>query len=421
MNNRFNKSMFARLADNEVSQFKSNSFTLASRLWNLAKVKVANRYGYSIEIKDEYRISIINEYLKELDKNFIKRNVSDNGLLSNTSVLLPIDENTFLYVIAGNPLLSNENSLLFAYENENTLISNKLRIFIYGKHAKKYINIIKNKITKKSTNGLKIFNISSNKNDSDRESFQSIISDMKPRDIDTLFYDTDVKESVIRHIDGFFNSKQLYEEKNINYKTSILLYGPPGTGKSSLANALCDKYDIDMVLINMTTFDRLDINILTQCINGDDKTYLILIEDIDTIFNLDRESGETIEKDDKKVINKLLQFMDSNSSPNNVIFICTTNHIDKLDEALLRKGRIDKNVYIGPINKEKARIMCESFDISDESIDSILSKYSDDDLINQSSLQSDILDVIKAETIKKAGEINVEKALSDAKEETTNE
>ena len=170
-----------------------------------------------------------------------------------------------------------------------------------------------------------------------------------------------------------------------------------------------------MLLIDLNTFDKLDINMLTKCINGDDKTYLVLIEDIDTVFNVNRQQ-ETLEKDDKKVVNKMLQFLDSNSSPNNVIFICTTNHIDKLDEAILRKGRIDKNIYVGPISKETAVTMCKSFDISDESIERILTKFPDsitlengsesNYTVNQSTLQAEILDQIKADLAAKAGTIN---------------
>jgi len=405
------------LAIDEVDGFKSAGVKFATKLWNYGKSKLAHRYGYSVEIVDNYKISVINDWIKSIDKDFDKRIVSDNGLLSDTSILIPIEENTILYIVAGDPLSTDTNTKLLLEYNSNSdnRVNNRLKIFIYGKYAKKYLTIIRSKIVRKESDNLKIFNISANKQEGDKESFQSIISDLKPRDIDTLFYEDGIKESVINHIDGFFRSKELYEEKNINYKTSLLLYGQPGTGKSSLANAICNKYGLDMVLVDMNSFDKLDVNLLTQCINGDNKTYVVVLEDIDTVFDINRDS-DSLEKDDKKVINKLLQFLDSNSSPNNVIFIATTNHIEKLDEAIKRKGRIDKNVYIGPINKDKAREMCESFDISEDSINTILESHKDDYLINQSTLQADILDAIKIETANAAGIIDIERALSETKE-----
>ena len=410
-------SVLNRLFQDEVSTKKTAMNRFTEKLWKFAKDKISTHYGYNCQIDDEYMISIVNNFIKTYDPKFESRNMSENNLLCNTAIFLTLDTNTFMYVIAGNPFSVDDNTkLLLEYSSERSKsYGTRLKIYIYGRYAKKYLRLLKSKIQKKSTGNLRIFNISANSSVNDKDSFQSVISDLIARDVDTLFYENNIKENVIAHIDGFFKTKDLYKEKNINYKTSLLLYGPPGTGKSSLANALCNKYGIDMVLIDLNTFDKLDINMLTKCINGDDKTYLVLIEDIDTVFNVNRQQ-ETLEKDDKKVVNKMLQFLDSNSSPNNVIFICTTNHIDKLDEAILRKGRIDKNIYVGPISKETAVTMCKSFDISDESIERILAKFPDsitlengsesNYTVNQSSLQAEILDQIKADLAAKAGTIN---------------
>ena len=322
--------------------------------------------------------------------------------------MIPIDTNTFLYCIAGSPLDVDTNTklLLEASSNNNDRgLNTKLKIYLYGKYAKKYLQLLKSKIQKKNNGSLRIFNISANaNNEKGGDSFSSIISDLVPRSIDTLYYEGDIKEQVIKHIDGFFKTKDLYKEKNINYKTSLLLYGIAGSGKSSLANAIAVKYGLDLVNIDLGSFDKLDINMVTKCINGDDKTYVVLIEDIDTIFNVDREQN-TQDRDDKKVVNKMLQFLDSNSSPNNVIFILTTNYIDKLDAAILRKGRVDKNVHIGPIGKEKTEEMIRSFDLSEESVQKLLHKYTNNEYTVQATIQADVLDEVKAELQAKAGEL----------------
>lgn len=56
-------------------------------------------------------------------------------------------------------------------------------------------------------------------------------------------------------------------------------------------------------------------------------------------------------------IKQLLQFLDSSQSPNNVIFIATTNYIDRLDHALVRKGRFDLKIELDDFNKDTARKM----------------------------------------------------------------
>lgn len=401
------RNILREVALNELYSMQNTSDTLLKKSLDFAKASAVKRYGFTFEINDRIKVQKVNEWIKKNDPKFDSRQISDNGLLSNTSVFIPIDVNTFVYVIAGK--LFGEQSAVATLlrtngrnDDDGMHLSNTLKVFIYGKYARKYIKQITDLIIYKPSDQLKLFTISAK--DRDGDSFNSVVQDLNARKISSLFYEDGVLDQVTKHFDGFFENKQLYESKQLNFKTSILLYGPPGTGKSSLANALCERYGIDMVLVDMNTFNNLDVGLLTNCINGDDKTYMIVLEDIDTVFNVNRED-EGLDKDDKKVINKLLQFMDSNSSPNNVIFVCTTNHIEKLDEAIKRKGRIDKNVYIGPINKHVARTMCKSFDISDDNIDKILSKYSDNDLINQSSLQADILDVIKEETVAAAGDI----------------
>lgn len=358
--------------------------------------KIKSRYGFSIILDSDFAVQKFCTYLKEIDPKFDKRQIN-NDRFEDCLFGLLIDENTVMIVKAGNPFISSADKYAYdIYRGNNTF--NKVTVSIYGKYAKKHIEEIKKLTTFTSLEQLVIYNI--NGSDDEKETnFQSIISDLNPRDIDTLFYNGNTKEQIIKHIDSFFNNRSIYQSRNISYKTGILLYGDPGTGKSSIVSALACKYNLNIVLINMNTFVGLDTAMLKTCIEADDLTYIVLLEDIDTIFNISREDGKEVDKDDRKVINKLLQFLDSNSSPSNVIFIATTNYIDRLDSALLRSGRFDLKINIGPINKEEAIGMCKSFNCTEAQIDNIMSNYSDNDMINQSSLQGLILDEFKKEII----------------------
>ena len=355
---------------------------------------------------------------------------STEDILDDQIIVLDIDINTILVVMVGKIFEKYNYRRTYFWSNskedKDNISQSVTNVYIFGKKAKKYYNEI-NEVINHVSDNLVIYNISPSQYTSDKESLQSIVSDLNCRDIDTLFYSDNTKQIVTDHIDQFFKNKPIYDKRSINFKTGILLYGEPGTGKSSLINALAVKYGLNIISIDINNFDKLDLSLLTSCINGDDLTYIVAIEDIDLVFNLARqnvatESVESIDdededddelivkkevtnntevanavttdKKDNAVIHKLLQFLDSNSSPSNVIFIATTNCVEKLDKAILREGRFDKKVHIGPITKDEARLMCKSFECTDAQTDEILSKIKGN-MVNQSKLQAMILGSLK--------------------------
>lgn len=358
------------------------------------------RYGEELLFKNENSCKAVSEWIAKYDKKFNNRPSKNDGTLVNCQFIFKITDRTYGFVQVGD-YINKYDILAFRRTGEDA--ESEISIYIFGRHYKKYIKELKDLINHSNTNDLYIYNIKG-EDRNDGIGVNSIGRVMDRRDLDTLFYNGDVKKTITDHIENFFANRHIYESKNLIYKTGILLYGDPGTGKTSLAKALASEYNYNLIVLDMTTFDKLDTSMLTSCINCDTDKFIILLEDIDTLFTtLDRENKEA-DRDTKVIINKMLQFLDSSSSPSDVIFLATTNHIDILDEALLRDGRFDLKVEIGNIDNKTAKKMVESFGIADEVvINKIIKKArtsSHSDLINPATLQNKILEHFKEEVIK---------------------
>lgn len=363
---------------------------------------------YSIGSRDQYTIgNVTTDFIRKYDKKFKDHSVqvsSNTYRIIDTSFILKLEEATYAYIATGIKIGSLEEKFFMKQNIDGT----DLYMYIFGRKMRKYCKEIDTIINKSMIDDdLGIYNIDTE--NTKEESLDVVYSKMNRRDLCTLFYSNNEKESICNHIDRFLANEDFYKNRQILYKTGILLYGKPGTGKSSLIKAIATKYNRSIVNINVSKIKSIDLNLLTQAINVDDnKKYIILMEDIDTLFlNRDKE----IDKEDASVVNKLLQFLDSNTSPNNVIFIATTNHIDRLDSALLREGRFDIKVEIGELKRPEAMEFCYSFSIASPVAEEILSNIeaeTGDAVFNQSKLQTRCLAKIENRSLEEAMKLHEE-------------
>ena len=361
---------------------------IAESAFNTLSTTIKSRYGEEIYL-DENNARQALSWIKEHDKKYEMRPKDTSGMLKNTRYIFKLDEGTYCDLSAGSFI--DRLDPFTKYGNKDII-----KLYIFGKHYKKYIKELDYNIKHSNSNDLYIYNIKGYSDNRDESGVDSIGSVLKRRSIDTLFFNDDVKESIIGHIDNFLANKKIYEEKTLNYKTGILLYGVPGSGKTSLATAIATYYNYNLIVLDLTTFEKLDTATLTGCINADSEKFVILLEDIDTLFpSLDRK--DDLDDKTRNIINKMLQFLDSSSSPNDVIFIATTNDISKLDSAILREGRFDIKVEVGNINNKASTEMLESFNIPEEDINEILKEMPKDENgnINPAALQNKAISYFK--------------------------
>ena len=193
----------------------------------------------------------------------------------------------------------------------------------------------------------------------------------------------DEKEAVIDDLMAFQESKEYYAKVGKAWKRGYLLYGPPGTGKSTMIAAMAnfldyDVYDLELTAINNNTeLRKLFIETTGKSI--------IVIEDIDCSAALtgkrrkdkkassDKDSDNVDkpklsiepEKDDatKGTLSGLLNFIDGlwSACGGERIIIFTTNHKEKLDPALIRRGRMDKHIEMSYCRFEGFKVLAKNY------------------------------------------------------------
>ena len=184
------------------------------------------------------------------------------------------------------------------------------------------------------------------------------------------------------HVHQFLNSKEWYKKFEIPYRTGIILEGPPGTGKTSTSLAICGEFNCDLFIVNLGSASD---NTLAQMFKSIPAKAVVLIEDIDSykvatsrdpvrkkpnvdelpaIAGAPTEAAETKKEDsffDIGSLSGLLNAIDGVASSEDRILIATTNHIEKLDKALIRPGRFELILKIDNMCNEVARKMFAKF------------------------------------------------------------
>ncbi len=162
-----------------------------------------------------------------------------------------------------------------------------------------------------------------------------------PRPIESVVMAGDLSERLLADVQEFRAGETWYNERGIPYRRGYLLYGPPGNGKSSMVMALASALHLDICVLNLSSAGLSDDR-LNELISNLPTGAILLIEDIDCVFQQREKS------DDKETVtfSGLLNAIDGVMAGEGRILFMTTNHVDKLDPALVRPGRCDLRVEI---------------------------------------------------------------------------
>jgi mitochondrial chaperone BCS1 len=166
------------------------------------------------------------------------------------------------------------------------------------------------------------------------------------RPLDSVILDAGVKERIVTDVQDFMTSDKWYADRGIPYRRGYLLYGPPGTGKSSFIQALAGHLNYAIAILNLSekglTDDRLN-HLLTII---PERTF-VLLEDVDVAWANQRKPDADGYHGANVTMSGLLNALDGVASAEERILFLTTNHVERLDQALIRPGRVDMTVRLG--------------------------------------------------------------------------
>ncbi|CAL5004543.1 unnamed protein product [Urochloa decumbens] len=209
-----------------------------------------------------------------------------------------------------------------------------------------------------------------------------------PASFEKLAMDPREKKAIMDDLNDFKEGKGYYDQVGKAWKRGYLLFGPPGTGKSTMVAAMAnhlkyDVYDLELTAVkNNTELRRLFVETKGKSI--------IVIEDIDRSLDLTvkrsgkkkkankesssesdsmtllRKADDKLKDDDsstKVTLSGLLNFIDGlwSACGGERIIIFTTNNKDKLDPALIRRGRMDKHIEMSYCRYEAFKVLATNY------------------------------------------------------------
>lgn len=188
---------------------------------------------------------------------------------------------------------------------------------------------------------------------------------------DDVFIPASMEDQICTALHKFVNGVDWYRKHRVPYHFGILLHGNPGTGKSSIVQAITQEIPCDVCVIPPGELAHaLEEGIFTHY-RELHRHHVVIIEDVDTNCfgnRIEKSKNEYEDRiritDDTELLGRLLNYIDGYNSPDGTIWILTTNHVDKLDPALIRPGRIDLNLEIGYATDETfAKFMKFHYDV----------------------------------------------------------
>ena len=163
----------------------------------------------------------------------------------------------------------------------------------------------------------------------------------------------DEAKAELQEVVEFMRDPKPFSRLGAKVPKGVLLHGPPGTGKTLLAKAVAHESGAQFFAQSASSFVEMFAGLGAARIRRlfrEARKHAPAIVFIDELDAVGARRGTDNNSEREQTLNQLLVEMDgfSSSGENRLVVIAASNLLDKLDPALLRPGRFDRQVFVSP-------------------------------------------------------------------------
>jgi cell division protease FtsH len=181
-------------------------------------------------------------------------------------------------------------------------------------------------------------------------------SEIRPEEIPPIAWSdiagVDEAKEELREIVDYLRNPGRFRRLGAEVPSGILLHGPPGTGKTLLAKAVAHESGATFFSQSASSFVEMFAGLGSARIRRlfrearKHAPAIIFIDELDAVGTTRGGPGDNREYD--QTLNQLLVEMDGFNAKGDVVVLAASNLLDKLDPALLRPGRFDRQIFVSP-------------------------------------------------------------------------